>query len=277
MARHPNTLNRANTDGPSVKSSRTNGVHTNGEAPPPSTLAAQIVQNQTTTKASQQSGEKATFAGLLHEILHNPSATPETDISVNVQLISVVVEAGLSILTRDDPFAQLDVLLPQAADSLAVVEATIVRQSEVLFAHISQDGPPLIVWLLARLLPLCSRPKCGGLDIAGLVNSAIGAASKSKLWRTAALIQELIRDSVNGTYDNLSLHANLADQCCRHPERSRDSDYARWELICGATSRSLDRETVARIAECDCLASRLSNTSLRLWECVGDGSFSHRC
>lgn len=200
MARHPTTLNRAYTDGPSMKGSRTNGVHTNGEAPPPSTLAAQIVQNQTTTKASQQSGEKATFSGLLHEILHNPSATPETDIGVNVQLISVVVEAGLSVLTRDDPFTQLDVLLPQAADSLAVVEATIVRQSDVLFAHISQDGPPLIIWLLARLLPLCSRPKCSELSIAGLINSAISAASKSKLWRSAAVIQELIRDCVNGTY-----------------------------------------------------------------------------
>lgn len=205
MARHPNTLSRANTDGPSVKGPRTNGVHANGEAPPPSTLAAQIVHNQTTTKASQQSGEKATFAGLLHEILHNPSATPETDIGVNVQLISVVVEAGLSILTRDDPFAQLDLLLPQAVDSLAVVEATIVRQSDVLFAHISQDGPPLIVWLLARLLPLCSRPKCSELAIAGLINSAIKAVAKSKLWRSAATIQGLVQDCVNdilGAFEN---------------------------------------------------------------------------
>ena len=216
MARHPTTLSRANTDGPSMRSSRTNGVHhTNGDAPPPSTLAAQIVQNQTTTKASQQSGEKATFAGLLHEILHNPSATPETDIGVNVQLISVVVEAGLSVLTRDDPFAQLDVLLPQAADSLAVVEATIVRQSDVLFAHISQDGPPLIIWLLARLLPLCSRPKCGGLNISGLINSAISAASKSKLWRSAALMQELVRDCVNGMYGFLPLHT---PHCLRGPQ-----------------------------------------------------------
>lgn len=219
MARHPTTLSRANTDGPSVKSSRTNGVHTNGDAPP-STLAAQIVHNQTTTKASQQSGEKATFAGLLHEILHNPSATPETDIGVNVQLVSVVVEAGLSILTRDDPFAQLDILLPQAADSLAVVEATIVRQSDVLFARISQDGPPLIIWLLARLLPLCSRPKCGGLNISGLINSAISAASKSKLWRSAAMVQELVRDCVNGMFHFLSSHANRTDPFYRRPQYS---------------------------------------------------------
>jgi hypothetical protein len=262
MARHPTTLSRANTDGPSVKSSRLNGTHTNGDAPPPSTLAAQIVQNQTTTKASQQSGEKATFAGLLHEILHNPSATPETDIGVNVQLISVVVEAGLSILTRDDPFAQLDILLPQAADSLAVVEATIVRQSDVLFAHISQDGPPLIIWLLARLLPLCSRPKCGELKIAGLINSAISAASKSKFWRSAAMIQELTRECVNGMYYFQSSHAHHAYVLCRYSQYSGDTEYPCWKSVCGATSCSMHCEAVARIAKRDSFASRLPSTNL---------------
>lgn len=264
MARHPTTLSRANTDGPSVKSSRaTTGVHhhhTNGDnAPPPSTLAAQIVQNQTTTKASQQSGEKATFAGLLHEILHNPSATPETDIGVNVQLISVVVEAGLSVLTRDDPFAQLDVLLPQAADSLAVVEATIVRQADVLFAHISQDGPPLTIWLLARLLPLCSRPKCGELNVSGLINSAISAASKSKLWRSAAVMQELVRECVNGMYCLLSYilpsrvqHTYIVRRCS---QRSRDSEHTCWKSVCVATSCSVHCEAVARVAKCDSFAS----------------------
>lgn len=198
MARHPSTLSRANTDGSSIRGSRPNGSHTNGEAPPASTLAAQIVQNQTTTRASQQSGEKATFPELLHEILHNPSATPETDIGVNVQLISVVVEAGLSILSRDDPFAQLDLLIPQATDSLAVVEATIVRQPEVLFAPIGQSGPPLIVWLLARLLPLCGRSKCDQLPIAGLINSAASALGRFKLWRSATDVQGLVRECVNG-------------------------------------------------------------------------------
>lgn len=206
MARHPHALDRANTNGVSMRDPRSNnGVHNhfNGEAPPPSTLAAQIVQNQTVARASSQQqqagGEKATFAGLLHEILHNPAATPETDLSVNVQLISVVVEAGLSVLTRDDPFAQLDLLIPQAKDSLSVVQATIVRQPEVLFTLISSDGPPLVLWLLARLFALCGRPKCDGLKIAGLVDAAVRALEKSvKLWRSAEDVKALVRDCVNG-------------------------------------------------------------------------------
>lgn len=194
-----------------------NGVHiqTNGgagnEAPPPSTLAAQIVQNQIVGRAStqaqqqqhqpqQQGGnEKATFSGLLHEILHNPAATPETDLGVNVQLISVVVEAGLSVLARDDPFAQHDLLIPQAEDSLSVVQATIVRQPEVLFTPIGADGPPLVLWLLARLMALCGRPKCEGLKIGGLVGEAVAALEKSvKLWRGAEDVKALVRDCVNG-------------------------------------------------------------------------------
>lgn len=213
MARHPHTLDRANasTNGQPMRDSRNNGIpiHTtsnNNEAPPPSTLAAQIVQNQTVARASQQQqqhqqgGEKATFSGLLHEILHNPAATPETDLSVNVQLISVVVEAGLSVLARDDPFAQFDVLVPQAEDSLSVVQATIVRQPEVLLAPISADGPPLLLWLVARLVALCGRPRCEGLKIAGMVDAAIRALEKSgKLWRSAEDVKALVRDCVNGT------------------------------------------------------------------------------
>lgn len=222
MARHPQALNRANTNGSSMRDPRTsNGVHiqTNGgagnEAPPPSTLAAQIVQNQIVGRAStqvqqqqhqqqhqpqQQGGnEKATFSGLLHEILHNPAATPETDLGVNVQLISVVVEAGLSVLARDDPFAQYDLLIPQAEDSLSVVQATIVRQPEVLFAPIGADGPPLVLWLLARLMALVGRPRCERLRIGGLVGEAVAALEKSiKLWRGAEDVKALVRDCVNG-------------------------------------------------------------------------------
>jgi serine/threonine-protein kinase ATR len=235
MARHPSTLNRA-TAHPNTSTMKT---RPNNEAPPPSTLAAQIVQNQThaattsnnnTKTSSQQNGEKATFSGLLHEILHNPSATPETDLGVNVQLISVVVEAGLTVLTREDPFAQLEVLVPQAIDSLAVVEATIVRQADVLFARISEGGPPLVVWLVARLLPLCWREKCTDLDVAGLINSAVRAVGRSKLWRSAEGMRELVRDCVNGWLNcvEIPLIAYHAYNVDRHPRRSRDSKHTCW-------------------------------------------------
>lgn len=178
--------------------SNVNGFHhVNGDAPPPSTLAAQIVQNQTRTDVSP---EKATFAGLLHEILHNPDAAPETDIAVNVQLITVVVEAGLSNLIVDNPFAEWDVLIPQAVDSIAVIKAAVTRQPETLFAPISPNGPQLLLWLVARLVAVCGRQHCWELPLADLLTSIVGTLSKStKLWRSASMVQNLVRDCVDGT------------------------------------------------------------------------------
>ena len=195
MARRTSSAARPHLNGTHANGART---HTNGDLPPPSTLAAQIVQNQARNEASQQNGEKATFAGLLREILHS-GATPETDIQVNVQLITVVVEAGLTVLTRDDPFAQWDILLPQAVDSIAVVQATIVRQPDVLQTPISADGPQLLLWLLARLIAVCGKQKGQDLPIPGLLNAAFASFERStKLWKSAPLLRSLIRDCVDG-------------------------------------------------------------------------------
>ena len=75
MARRPSSAARPHTNGSSVNGGR---LHTNGDLPPPSTLAAQIVQNQVRPEATHDNGEKATFSGLLQEILHS-GAAPETD------------------------------------------------------------------------------------------------------------------------------------------------------------------------------------------------------
>lgn len=195
MAKSTSIAARPYVNGLHVNGAR---IHTNGDLPPPSTLAAQIVQNQARHDASQQNGEKATFAGLLQEILHS-GAAPETDIHVNVQLITVVVEAGLTVLTRDDPFAQWGVLLPQAVDSIAVVQATVVRQPEVLLTPISSEGPQLLFWLLAKLIAVCGKQKCQFLPIPGLLNAAIASFERStKLWKSAPLLRSLIRDCVDG-------------------------------------------------------------------------------
>lgn len=178
-----------------------NGVRSNGDAPPSSTLAAQIVQNRTRveTTSSQQNGNSATFTQLLQEILTNSAAIPETDVQINVKLISVVAEAGLDVLTRDDPFPQWDILIPQATDSITVIEATVQRQPEVLLAPISNDGPPLILWLLARLTAVWGRPQCRGLPVRRLLESAVQALNESiDLWQYAATLQQVIEDCIEG-------------------------------------------------------------------------------
>jgi len=177
-----------------------NGVHFNADIPPPSTLAAQIVQNQTRSDALQTDGEKPTFAQLLHEILNNPDEVQETDLKTNVALVSVVAEAGLAPLGRDDPFAQFDVLIPQAKDSIAVIERTIRRQPELLFTPTNDDGPQLALPLLVQLAALCGRPKCEELPISNLIECAVTAlVSSSELWHHEKVFKQVCQDVVDGT------------------------------------------------------------------------------
>lgn len=176
-----------------------NGVHTNGDAPPPSTLAAQIVQNQSRPTAPSQNGETATFAQLLHEILHDHAATPETDVQVNVKLINVVADAGLAPLADGNPFAQWDVLIPQAVDSIAVIEATIRRQPEVLFSAISPNGPQLLLPLIARLAAVCGLQRCEDVPVVRLLNSMFHILKTSiDLWQYAQTLRQVLQECVDG-------------------------------------------------------------------------------
>lgn len=177
-----------------------NGERTNGDGPPPSTLAAQLVQNQTRQTTSQPQDENATFRGLLHEILHNHAATQEGDVAVNAQLVSVVNQAGLVPLTLDNPFADWEVLIQQAGDSIAVIETTVRRQPEVLLIQLNPDGPQLVLNLLATLLAFYGRPKCEDLVIAPLLGSILEALSSSiDLWQQAGVFREVLQECMNGT------------------------------------------------------------------------------
>ena len=181
------------------RTSNVNGTHTNGDVPPPSTLAAQIVQNQITAAQQRQHGEAPSFSELLQEILNNHAATPETDVQVNVKLISVVAQAGLGPLTDGNPFTQIDTLLSQATDSLAVIESTIRRQPEVLFSSTGLNGPQLLLPLLSRLLAVCGRQKCDDLPVVRLLDSTFAALSASiDLWQNAQVLRLVIEDCVNG-------------------------------------------------------------------------------
>lgn len=178
-----------------------NGARENGDAPPPSTLAAQIVQNQARLPATQtRGGEAPTFSQLLHEILHNHAAAIETDVATNVKLINVVAEAGLAPLADQSPFAQSDVPIQQAIESIAVIEATIKRQPEVLFTSITQDGQRPLLPLLASLFAVCGRQRCEDLRIGRLLDSTLQALDASlDLWQHAQTVRQILQDCVSGT------------------------------------------------------------------------------
>lgn len=196
---------------------QTNGVgdsfQRTGDVPPTSTLAAQIVQNQNrhTTTQKPSSSQNVSFEQLLREILHNDAAPPETDVDVNVQLISVVAEAGLGPLTTNDPFARKDSLLRQASDSLAVIRATVSRQPEVLLTPVSSQGPPLFFPLVSRVLACCGKDAVGVLNWPEMLGSFVDALWKSTLlWRYADVVRTIYRECIDG---KSSQNARRVDGC----------------------------------------------------------------
>ena len=138
-----------------------NGISLPNGEPPASTLAAQLVDNL--TRATQQSRhqDREDFEQLLR-IFESDSQDerhvddPETR-EESIKLIDVVVKAGLESLSRDDPFEDRRVVVRQAIRSLAVIDATLRRNSALLFAPMTQDESqkrlhcPLYAWLVPRL------------------------------------------------------------------------------------------------------------------------------
>jgi serine/threonine-protein kinase ATR len=133
------------------------------EDPPPSTLAAQIVDSLTKRKEHSKYQDQESFRQLLREILDVDDGHPdsiETNVEVNHKIIYVVVRSGIEVLFQDDPFNKKDDLTQQCLSSLAVIRLTIQRSPEVLFftPEIHEPDPklggPLFLWLIPKLLSL---------------------------------------------------------------------------------------------------------------------------
>lgn len=174
--------------------------------PPPSTIAAQIVNNHSRAHEAQEPTNNALFGQLLQEFLSDPSAE-ESNAETNLQLVSVVVEAGFKALLKENPFGR-DVLLSQAKDGISVIRITIERNPELLFyAEAESSGsaaqPALAAKLLPTLFSLLSRPSLALLhaDLRVLFHSFIQSLSAGSATRHHVnVLIETYQASVNGLF-----------------------------------------------------------------------------
>ncbi|KAF9631673.1 Phosphatidylinositol 3-/4-kinase catalytic [Lasiodiplodia theobromae] len=201
----------------------TNGI------PPPSTIAAQIVNNHSRANGAQEPQNNVLFGQLLQEFLADPSAE-ESDVRLNLQLISVVVEAGFNALLKENPFGR-DVLLSQAKDGISVIRITIERNPGLLFYHDPSGAdhttqPPLVAKLLPTLFSLLSRPPLQALhaDLRDLLHSFIQVLSISRnTWHEANVLFETYQTSISGLISQNRLYDLTADRVCSHPYDSGKS------------------------------------------------------
>ncbi|KAK8173648.1 hypothetical protein IWX90DRAFT_148777 [Phyllosticta citrichinensis] len=197
--------------------------------PPPSTIAAQIVNNHSRANEQQEPQDNRLFGMLLQEFLADPSAG-EKDVKLNLQLISVVVEAGLNVLLKErEPLGQ-HVMLSQARDSISVIRISVERDPSLLFCqNPGAEEPilnlPLVAWLLPKLFSFLTCPSLEILQpyLTSLLASLLGALSRLSrkvpdseaefrdFWKEGLLLLEFYQATIDAVLDDLehSMHNTL--------------------------------------------------------------------
>lgn len=176
---------------------RANGL-ANGRQhePPPSTLAAALINNLSTANKPSRKVEQDDLQRLMSEVssLENSVDTLQDEDKLEHQhkLIYVFARAVLERLTRDDPFMNVQQLLSQASEALDVFMSTIKETPEVLDYVLepgstlqSRGQEPLWVWLFPRILTLLARQQCDALTekIKDFFYLSFQVAARSpKLW-----------------------------------------------------------------------------------------------
>lgn len=209
---------------------RTGGSSTQRQVlgnPPPSTIAAQIVNNASNVKP---------FPELLREFLRNP-IIDDLDPELNVQFISTIVEAGLDNLHYDNPFAShQDKDL--AIDSLRAIKISIWQIPQLLTSSRKRkekediSDPPVFLWLFPKILGLLDPKRFRELQddlqdlltsflevLGGVSGSFYQEASAAQLYRSCAIstycaTESLIRLST-------SRHLHCACNSGRHFDPSQ--------------------------------------------------------
>ncbi|ROW10606.1 hypothetical protein VMCG_01625 [Cytospora schulzeri] len=183
----PESSNRA---GPSAHNFP--DVAANGGGPPPSTLAAQLVGNISTSARSSRPDESSELKRLfevIERVKNEPGALKTLDERVehNHMLIYVYARVVLEGLKWDDPFADWEQLKADALKAVHFLKVTIPETPTVL--NFTTDGTtflhrgtePLWVWLFPKLLRMLGHPKCAALTSAleSLFHFIFLTASKS--------------------------------------------------------------------------------------------------
>lgn len=161
--------------GPSGHSAAHPGATANGGAAPPSTLAAQLAGNISTSAKSSRPDEASELKRLFEEIervKNKPESlkTPDEHVEHNHMLIYVYARVILDGLKWDDPFADREQLKTDALTAVHFLKVTIAETPVVLTfttdgtAFLHRGPEPLWVWLFPKLLRMLGHPRCPALS-----------------------------------------------------------------------------------------------------------------
>ena len=178
-----------------VANSSTNIYSQGNGQPPPSTLAAQLVENISASTRSSRPDETAELGkliGIIEKVKDQPEnlKTQEERVSHNQMLIYVYARVKLEGLKWDDPFADRAHLRSEALGALNFLKVAVKETPEVLLAVAEPDSylfrgrEPLWVWIFPRVLKMLGRSHLS--DLASAIEAFFHAVF-SVACRTAVL------------------------------------------------------------------------------------------
>ncbi|KAI1460108.1 phosphatidyl inositol 3-kinase [Annulohypoxylon moriforme] len=161
--------------GPNGHENFTSGpLNGNNNVPPPSTLAAQLVENISASTRSSRPDETAElkrFFGIIEEVKNQPDIlkTSKERMEHNHMLIYVYTRVVLETLRWDDPFADKVQLRADASRAVDFLKITIRETPEVLSVKsdpslfLFRGGEPLWLWIFPKVLKLLGSGYCTDL------------------------------------------------------------------------------------------------------------------
>ena len=167
--------------------------------PPPSTLAAQLVENISVSNKSasrfDENSEYKSLLGMIQRVKDNPELlrSPKDRLEHNHMLVYVYCRAILDPITLklEEPFVDKPVVRAECMKAINFLRFTINETPAVLECSSDrqefqfQGSTPLWLWLLPRLLCILGHPKCEELEgtIEGFLQYLLlTVARHGKLW-----------------------------------------------------------------------------------------------
>jgi serine/threonine-protein kinase ATR len=181
---------------------------------PPSTMAAQLINNLSTTEEPSRPAEKNDLKRLMEEVLEqdaNESDDVVSKLEQKHKLIYVFTRAVLERLSTDDPFMNQEQLVGQASDALDIFTVAVRELPGVLEYVLpagvdlhSRGQEPLWTWLFPRVLMLLGRRNCEKLtekikDFFYISFQAAGGSPQH--WNLTSFIFTYLRECVTSMYN----------------------------------------------------------------------------
>ncbi|KAK8074965.1 Protein kinase rad3 [Apiospora hydei] len=244
-----------------------NGLANNG--PPPSTLAAQLVENISASTRSSRPDETAELKklfGVVEEVKNNPETleSHQDRIEHNHMLIYVFARVVLEGLRWDDPFADREHLHSEALRAISFLKVTVRETPEVLIfsspaaPFMFRGSEPLWLWILPRVLKMLGHSQCLSLTTAIetlFQDLFIVIGQNGFLWPLASKLDNYLRSNFDAFVDNslkckaYALLMSMSIDLSRQFESLMD-----WELDRDKASRLLCT-VILKISE-ECLSNR---------------------